>query len=468
MTGPLELARACLAGIPAWLVGGAVRDALRGGPPARDIDIVVDADVARAAQALARAGRGVAFALSDEFGAWRVVAHDHAWQADLNPLRGGSLDADLALRDFTVNAIAEPLAGGAPIDPLGGIADLAAGRLRLAAPGALDADPLRTLRLVRLACELGLEADAAACAAARVAAPGLANVAAERVFGELKRILAAPDAADGLRLGLELGLTAVILPELDAMSGVEQNRYHDRDVAGHTLAALEAAIALERDPAAVLGPRWAPAVASLLAQPLADDMTRGEALRVGAVLHDVAKPATRGVAADGRVMFLGHDEQGAEMARGILGRLRASDRLQTHVAGLVRHHLRLGFLVHEAPLTRRAVYRYLDACDTVAVDVTLLSVADRLATRGDGSDVAIARHLALAGEMIGEALAWHERGRLPPVLRGDRLARELGIEPGPELGRLLAELAEAQFAGEATTPDEAVTLARMLRRTPPA
>ena len=70
--------------------------------------------------------------------------------------------------------------------------------------------------------------------------------------------------------------------------------------------------------------------------------------------------------------------------------------------------------------------------------------------------------------MIGEALAWHERGRLPPVVRGDRLARELGIEPGPELGRLLAELAEAQFAGEATTPDEAVTLARMLRRTPPA
>ena len=83
-------------------------------------------------------------------------------------------------------------------------------------------------------------------------------------------------------------------------------------------------------------------------EPLADELTRGEALRWGALLHDAAKPLTREVRpADGRVTFIGHDVRGAELARAMLGRLRASERLRAHVAALVRHHLRLGFLVHE-------------------------------------------------------------------------------------------------------------------------
>jgi putative nucleotidyltransferase with HDIG domain len=462
VTSPLELVRDALAGTPAWLVGGAVRDGLRRAGPVTDVDVVIDGDVRRAAQALARSAAAVAFELSDEFGAWRVVARDRSWQADLNPLRGGSLAADLALRDFTVNAIARPLDGGELVDPLGGAGDLAAGRLRLAGADALRADPLRTLRLVRLVCELGLEPDPEAAGAARAAAPALAGVAAERVFGELKRIISSPRAVAGLGLAGELGLTAVILPELDAMAGVEQNRYHHRDVAGHTLEVLERAIALEADPGAVLGEEHAAAVRDLLALPLADELTRGQALRLGAVLHDVAKPPTRAVDEDGRVRFLGHDELGAGMAREILGRLRASDRLQGHVSELVRHHLRLGFLVHQAPLGRRSIYRYLDACDPVAADVTLLSVADRLATRGARSEVAIERHLGLARSLLGVVLDWQRHGRPAPLVRGDRLARELGMKPGPRLGELLAELAEAQFAGVAATPEEAVALARML------
>jgi putative nucleotidyltransferase with HDIG domain len=246
------------------------------------------------------------------------------------------------------------------------------------------------------------------------------------------------------------------------MAGVEQNRYHHRDVAGHTLEVLERVIELEADPGALLGEEHAAGVRALLSAPLADELTRGEALRFGALLHDVAKPPTRRVGEDGRVLFRAHDELGAVMARAILGRLRASERLQAHVAGLVRHHLRLGFLVAEAPVGRRSTYRYLDAGDAVAADVTLLSVADRLATRGVRSDVAIARHLEVARAMIGPALAWHARGRPAPLVRGDRLARELGLDPGPGLGALLARLAEAQFAGEATTPEEVVDLARML------
>ena len=458
----LEVARAALTPAEqgrAWLVGGAVRDALDG-RVTDDIDIVTADDVAATASKIARAGSGVAFELSDEFGAWRVVARSRAWQIDVTPLREGSLEADLARRDFTVNAIAQPLAGGELIDPYGGVADLERRRLRVVGPDSLREDPLRALRLVRLACERELEPDQGAIDAARAVAPAVADVAAERVFAELKRIVACERAIGALALLDELGLTAVILPELWSLRGVEQNRFHHLDVAGHTREVLEATIELQRDPGAVLGEEHAIELAELLREPLADELTRGDALRLGALLHDIAKPLTRGVTPEGRVIFPSHDERGAALAREILMRLRASERLRAHVAALARHHLRLGFLVHHQPLSRRDIYEYLDACDEVAVDVTLLSVADRLATRGDAAAESTARHLALARGLLPETLRWRREGRAAPLLRGDSLARELDLRPGPELGRLLAELAAAQFAGEVTTREEAVAWAR--------
>jgi poly(A) polymerase len=458
--GALALLREVLSGSRGWLVGGAVRDELRGLPLSADLDVVIDADVAGAAKALARAAGGAAaFALSDEFGAWRVVARAHAWQADLGPLRGGTIEADLALRDFTVNAIARPLDGGGLVDPLGGAADLAAGRLALAAPGAIEADPLRSLRLVRLACELGLEPDGAARAAARESAPKLARVAAERVYGELRRVLGSSRPGEGMRLALELGCAAAVLPELEALRGVEQSRYHHLDVLDHTLAVLDRLVEVENEPVATFGAEHGDAVAALLATPLADEMTHGEVLRFGALLHDVAKPQTRAAPTGGRVGFPGHDEQGARLARAILARLRASERVRAQVEALTRTHLRLGFLVHEAPLSRRALYGYLDACDRVAADVTVLSVADRLATRGDRAEEAIMSHLELAREVIGEALRWQLGGRPRPLVRGDRLARELRIDPGPIVGELLSAIEEEAFAGAVSSAEEALAFA---------
>ena len=115
-------------------------------------------------------------------------------------------------------------------------------------------------------------------------------------------------------------------------------------------------------------------------------------------------------------------------------RLRTSERLASFLGALTRHHLVLGFLVHERPLDRRAVYRYLRRSEPVEIEVTVLSCADRRATRGRNADAAIAAHLELADEMMEAALDWRAHGPPTPPLRGDELARELGIEPGPELG----------------------------------
>ena len=458
---PLALAREALNGRRAWLVGGAVRDRLLG-RQTFDLDVVVDGPPEEAAKALGRAGRAAAFPLSDAFGVWRVVARDHRWQVDLLPVNGDSIEADLAARDFTVNAIAEPLAGGAAIDPFGGRADLAAGRLRMVSAQAFAADPLRVLRAARLACELHLEPDPETRAAARAQATAVRDVAPERVFAELKRIVIAPEAVRGLRELDRVGATPVVLPELDALRGIEQSAYHHLDVYDHTLAVLEEAIAIERDPEPVFREQ-AGAVAALLDEPLADGLSRAGALRFGALLHDAAKPQTRGITAEGRITFIGHDRVGSSLSRDILNRLRASERLRAHVAALTLNHLRLGFLVHRQPIDRREIYGYLTACAPVAADVTVLSVADRLATRGRKADEAIAKHVVLARRIFAEALAF-ERDPPAPLVRGDDLAAELGIEPGPEVGRLLAEVAEGQFAGELRTRDEALRFVRRLAR----
>jgi poly(A) polymerase len=467
MSAGLDVARTALAGTRSWLVGGAVRDRLIGRRTA-DVDVVVAGDPAQAARAVARAARDAAcFALSEDFGTWRVVARDHAWQVDVEPLRGRTIEADLALRDFTVNAIAEPIAGGEPIDPLGGLADLRARRLRMAGPAAFAADPLRVLRLVRVALELGLEPDVETLRGAGTQAAGLRGVSAERVFVELRRIIATPQARRGVEMMSQLGAMAVVLPELEALRGIEQGRFHHLDVYGHTLEVLERTVELTGG--AVLAPELQATLAAhraqadaLLAESLADDLTRGDALRWGALLHDAAKPLTREVREqDGRVTFLGHDRRGAELARAVLGRLRTSERLRTHVAALVRSHLRLGFLVHEPqPLDKRTVFAYLLACSPVEVDVTLLSLADRVATRGDRARESIDAHLRVAEGILGDALRWRADATPRPLLRGDELAGELGIATGPLVGELLQEIAAARYAGEVTTRAQALRYAR--------
>jgi poly(A) polymerase len=461
----LEAVRGALGGADAWVVGGAVRDELLG-RPVSDVDLAVAGDAKPPARTLARAaGSGsAAFPLSDAFGAWRVIGPGQAWQVDLMPLQGATLAEDLARRDFTVNAMARPVGGGDVVDPYDGAGDLAARTLRVVHPQAFADDPLRVLRLARFACELGFAPEPATLAAASEHAAQIERVAAERVFAELKRVIASDRVLEGLELMDSLGLTPHVLPELSDLRGIEQNRYHHLDVHDHTLQVLAETVAFERGDAPLLGePDLGARVRAFLAQPFSDELTRGTALRFGALLHDAAKPETQAFHEDGTVLgFPGHADLGAERARAVLTRLKVSEKLRAHVALLARHHLGLGYLVHKAPLDRRTIHQYLVRTTPVEVDVSLLSIADRLATRGRKADEAIAKHLAIARLVLPAALDFATWRAQPPLLRGDELATALNITPGPSLGTLLAQLDEARYAGEITTPDDALALAREL------
>jgi poly(A) polymerase len=469
-----------------WIVGGALRDELLG-RPVRDVDLAVAGDPAPVARAVADSVRGPVFRLSEAFGAWRVIDRRGGRVFDVSPLQGDTIQEDLGARDFTVNAMAravgapeaeagggeasaaivqalagDRLPGGPLIDPLGGRADLEARVLRVLGPAAYERDPLRPLRLARFAAELGFAPDPETERLTAGAAPNVASAAGERVFAELRRLVIAEGALAGLALADRLGLLQPVLPELTDLHDVEQSHYHHLDVYDHTLEVLAMQIDLESRLHTVFQETDAERLERILAEPLADELTRGQALRLGALLHDIGKPATRDTRPDGRVTFMGHDRLGEQMVRSVCRRLRTSDRLARFLEGLTRHHLVLGFLVHERPLDRRQVYRYLARTTPVEVEVTLLSCADRLATRGRRAEEASEAHLDLARELMRAALDWREHGPPGVPIRGDELARELGIEPGPELGRLLAELTEAAYAGEVATRDDAVAVARRL------
>ncbi|HEV7481910.1 MAG TPA: HD domain-containing protein [Solirubrobacterales bacterium] len=446
-----------------WIVGGAVRDAALGREVA-DLDLAVAGDPGAAAKAVAAELGEHAFELSAEFGTWRVVSREHGWQIDATVLRGDGIDSDLAARDFTIGAVAVPLGGGDPIDPFGGLADLHGGVLRAVGENSFGGDPLRLLRAPRLAAGLSLEIDPGTVALARANACRAADPAGERQLAELRQLLGGPEPLRGLALLDELGLTAVVLPELERLRGVEQGPNHHLDVHDHTLAVLEHTLEVEANLDRFAGNR-AGEVAELLAEPLADEISRGTALRFGALFHDIGKPATR-AERDGFVGFRGHDRVGAEIVGEICARLRASRRLTQHLRGLTQHHLRLGFLIPEAPLPPRRVHEYLRATEPVGVDVTLLTVADRLSARGAGPlarPEMVEAHLALARQMVAAALDWRRDGPPAPLLRGDELAAELGIDQGPELGGLLAELEAAQYAGEVRDRSAAVEHARQVR-----
>ena len=438
---------ALVSGESAWFVGGLLRDALSGRAP-DDIDVVVRGDAGRLATAVADGLGGSVFAYSERFSAFRVVtAEGHV---DFAPLRGETLDDDLRARDFTVDAMACDLGGEHLADPLGGANDLATRRLRLCAPDALAADPLRVLRLVRFEKALGMLPEATALDAARAAAPALASVSGERVEQELSATLALPMRVAAL-YGLDaLGALEVVLPELTALKGCVQNPYHHLDVFDHTLEALGYLPGIVEQ---LGGERWlaTPGAAGL------PGVTPLVPLAYATLFHDLAKPNVRKVDEQGNVMFWYHDQAGTEIVATIARRLKLSRRFEHYLALLVRQHLRLGFLAREAPLSRRALARYRRDVEPFVFEAVALSLADRMATRGPKTSLtSIARHFRLARDVWGEVA----KDPVPDVLDGEAVMRLLGLAEGPEVGEALAALREEVEAGDVTTGEQAEAFLR--------
>ena len=413
----------------AWIVGGYVRDKLLGRGHA-EVDVVVeDGDalaVARRFAQLARAGPPVTF---ERFGTAQVTlpgrlvefvtarAESYAPDSRKPSVRRATLEEDLRRRDFTINTLLMDLDGRVH-DLLGGRSDLEARVLRTPADPQLTFadDPLRMLRAIRFAAELGFTFAPDLLPAMRRLQGRLAPpvVSIERIADELRRMLASDRPKVALELLDESGLLGVILPEIEACKGVPQSGYHTHDVYGHTL------LTVEHTPPDLL-------------------------LRVAALFHDVGKPAT----AKGDGTFLGHEEVGAQIAGGALERLRFAQKEIDVVVGLIRLHLRPVFYLSE--WTDGAVRRLMRDAGPLLERLMALARADIAASaypEPQKLDELQARLDAVRSE---------EPSRLAPLITGEQIMRLRGLGPGPEVGRIKRKLEELVIDGEIPPDREAVT-----------
>jgi len=472
--------------VESWLVGGAVRDHLLE-RAVHDWDFAVDSDPMGLARAVGDALGGAFFPLDEERGTARVVIASEARGPvvlDFSIIRGGTLRADLAKRDFTVNAMAVDEAQ-VLIDPLGGEADLRAERVRAVDEKAFRDDPVRLLRAARLETELGFETEPLTESWMRRDARLLAQPAAERKRDEFVRGLGAPGSAGFVQRLDDLELLRYLVPELESLKGVTQTppRF---DVWRHTLNALDT---LEQVIATVVGKpalatsgacidtpemawgtlaralgQFAGEINSHLTVTVSADRDRMVLLKLATLLHDLGKPGSRSLGEGQWVHFYGHESAGARMAAGRMRALRFSRVEGARVGTIIEAHLRPAQLARAERVTRRAIYRYFRDTGDAGVDTILLSLADNLAARRtDLREDRWMRRLDAAELLLHHFFERRQETVSPELpVDGYDLMRELGLEPGPKIGEILDALRESMAAGEIETREDALGLAREL------
>jgi hypothetical protein len=438
-------------GAEVYLVGGAVRDALLGGH-SHDLDFVLPGDAPRIARRVANALGGAYYLLDGERGTGRAVVNDEhgAVILDFARFRGTDLLGDLRARDFTINAMAISLGNaGELIDPMSGATDLAARRLRMCSAESLEQDPLRLLRAVRLAQQFGLRIERETRAAMRRAAPRLAEVSAERRRDELFKILEGPFPEDGLRRLVHTGAAATVFPLIGA--GAERPRSPGWRAAIERLDHIDQVLMMPREINEVKPDEWMVKLAVFLDdQPIPPRGMAGLlgliAIYQGYAAGSGQDPSLLGEKARadriekiGRALALGQAE---------IQRWQKADRASRWIDRRAREG---------GQVFPRETYRYFQSAGPAGVDGCLLALA-----AGLDADPEYMENVGQIYRQLFEGW-WDRRDELvypPQLVDGNDLQRELGISPGPQIGRLLTEIGESQAEGLVRDREGALALAR--------
>jgi poly(A) polymerase len=317
---------------------------------------------------------------------------------------------------------------------------------------------------VRLAAELDFKISAETESLIRRFHRLIVSVAGERVREELLHVLATPKAGHHIRYLDDLRLLTAMVPELEPARGVEQPKEHHWDVLNHSLETVKAVEFLLRQnqweytsPDILEAIPWSEKLSQHFASEVGSGSSHASLLKLAALLHDIAKPETKIIAAE-RVRFFGHTDQGAEVAGSILGRLRFSNKEIKMVELMVRSHLRPTQMSHEGAPTKRAVYRYFRDTGAASIDILFLSLADHLGARGPDLDAAQWRGQAqLANSLLNDCFRREIEIAPSKLIDGHDLIKLFGMKPGPQIREILEAVKESQAAGELTTRDEALS-----------
>lgn len=360
----------------------------------------------------------------------------------LVPLDGPDIRSHLARAGFTVLAMGLDVLGSGPpalVDPLGGLEDLERGLLRVSDPGAVDEEPARVLLGADLRRRFALEPDDAAMRAMKKGAHLLRLVPEPRAWNAMARLFMETGLSDTAAFLREAGAIEALLPEVAGIYEVPQNYYHRVGVWEHTLETLDRLDEMLADPRSHFK-AYGSRIASYLTRRVGGTRRRA-LLAFGGLIHDAGKAATMTVEPSGRIRFQGHQLEGARLAEGIAGRLGLGSRARQHLVAIVRDHMRLGFLLKEGESTRTRLRAALDLSDH-CVEVVMLSLADRLATRGEAATPeGLERFRRVSTRVLGD---WFWLKDVPPLVDGRDIMVHSGLRQGPEVGRALFEARVAQ------------------------
>jgi poly(A) polymerase len=436
----------------------------------KDLDFALFAKDMGLAEKFARRTGGAFIHLDKAGRTVRVVVEGISY--DFSMIQGEDIEADLKQRDFTINALAVSLGGEEPWDKLHvvdvseGMNDLAKGLVRFVSAKSLSDDPLRMLRAYRLAAVLNFRVEEASSENISTFARLIQYSAVERIVEELDQLLKTSQAHLAIFELERLHLLDAIFPELSSLRGIDQYGYHHLDVFRHTLETLRFMELFILDPEQPF-PGHAEELNIYL------KACNPVWLKWCALFHDLGKNRTKKIKENGRISFPGHAHESAVQFRKAALRLKLSRNRTDLTAMLIELHLRpllMAKAMIEGHLTSRGIARLVRRVRDDLPGLFLLAAADNAAKQGVLSSKDRDSELnRLFGLMLEMQHKMHDNEMLKrPILTGKDLIAQLGLTPGPLVGKLLRQINEANLAGEIDNRDEALFLAQeLLDRTKP-
>ncbi|MBF0554945.1 MAG: CCA tRNA nucleotidyltransferase [Nitrospirae bacterium] len=444
----MEHAGSCREGF--FLVGGTVRDFFILNRRIRDYDFVLSGSPFFNAKRFADAINGAYVVLHERFPTARVVKGDCIF--DFTSLRGGGIESDLGSRDFTVNALAISLFdnGHEVIDVTGGLDDINNRIIRMVSRDNLAEDPVRLLRAFRLAAELGFAIQRDTLHTISALRGLISGAAAERVWAELKMLLQVSQSTEIVKSAFETGLLLALLPELEPLRGLKQNRFHHLDVFDHTMAAYEAAEAIINNPCLL--------IPGNLKAWLDRYPHKSALIKLSILLHDAGKYPTRRLSKDGDFSFHRHEHEGAGIAAGILSRFKASAKETEFVTMLVKNHMRILAFKRAwrdaFALMKKPLIRLLNAVGEDIYALVIVWAADSGA-KPEGQEQTI--------DICRDILDFYEcqympRKTAPRFITGRDLIETFGLIPSPLFSEILGAIKLKTLEGLIDSKDKAASL----------
>ena len=440
-----------------YLVGGSVRDFLMG-KTFVDRDIAIK-DAENFAKKLAEKFNATLIVLDPEYKIYRLVLEDKINYLDISEIQGGTnatIEEDLVRRDFAMNAIAINLSNGEIIDPFGGKIDIDNRIIRHIKDINFEEDPLRILRAFRFASTTGFELSEEIKACINKYKHLLFAPAKERINYELMKLFGGKCTARVLLLMDEFGILEEIFPQVIEMKKVPPNTHHHLDLFHHVVETVRNIEKLCEN-------------ASEEEKEHLDSVDFGgfhriNHLKLAGFLHEIGKFSTWTIEESGRHRFIKHDDVGAKMCISFLHDLKFSKKQIDYISSMIKNHIYPSNVIDAPELSEKVMMRYIRKMEVNVIDNIILAKADRLSARGEVITEEIVRENI---DGLDKLLKFYLERRetlkpLPKLLDGKEIMEIKKINQSPELGRIIAELKEAQINGDVNTKEDAIDFVKSL------